>query len=156
VRSGEHLTTVTDVQELYRTLLDRWNQRDAEGYGELFTDDGSVVDFDGSTLSSSGSITEHLRGIFEDHTPATYVAKVREVREIGAGAMLLRGVAGKVPPDQDDINPDVNAIQTMVAVETGQGWRVAHFQNTPAAFDGRPEEAKALTAELREELHRHS
>ena len=105
----------TDVEDLYRTLLSRWNERDAEAYAGLFTDDGSVIGFDGSTMSSPGSISEHLRGIFEDHTPATYVAKVREVREIGTGVTLLRGVAGMVPPGQDDIDPDVNAIQTVVA-----------------------------------------
>ena len=61
----------------------------------------------------------------------------------------MRAVAGMVPPGSDDIKPEVNAIQTLVAVATDQGWEIAHFQNTPAAFDGDPEAAAALTAELR-------
>jgi len=51
--------------------------------------------------------------------------------------------------------PAVNAIQTLVAVCNDGEWRVALFQNTPAAFHGRPELAEALSAELREELRLH-
>jgi hypothetical protein len=53
-----------------------------------------------------------------------------------------------VPPGGDDINPAANAVQALIAVETGDGWRAAHFHNTPA-FHGRPDEVDALTAELR-------
>ena len=44
---------------------------------------------------------------------------------------------------------DVNAIQAVVAGQTGDGWQVALFQTTPAALHGRPEAVEALTAELR-------
>ncbi len=63
-----------------------------------------------------------------------------------------RSVVGMVPPGETDIRPDVNAVQTVVAVRIDEGWRVAHFQTTPAAFHGRPEAAEALTAELRAAL----
>ena len=43
----------------------------------------------------------------------------------------------------------MNSIQSLVAVETGDGWRAAHLQTTPAAFHGRPEAADELDAELR-------
>ncbi len=56
------------------------------------------------------------------------------------------------PPDQKEINPAANAIQSLVAVRASSGWRIAHFQNTPAQFHGRPELADALTEELRQLL----
>jgi len=65
---------------------------------------------------------------------------------------LLRAVVGMVPPGQNDINPDVNAIQSLVVVKQGDAWRIAHFQNTPAQFHGKPELAEALTEELRQLL----
>jgi hypothetical protein len=37
----------------------------------------------------------------------------------------------------------------MVAVQKGGNWKVALFQNTPAAFHERPDLAKKLTEELR-------
>ncbi len=139
----------SEVEDLYRALLSRWNAKDAEGFGRLFADDGTIVGFDGSCVETPPRIVDHLSFIFRDHDPATYVAKVREVRSLGERGALLRGVAGMVPPGSDDIKPEVNAIQTLVAVATDQGWEIAHFQNTPAAFDGDPEAAAALTAELR-------
>jgi uncharacterized protein (TIGR02246 family) len=145
--------STSDVEVLYRRLLDCWDRRDAVGYGELFDDDGGLVGFDGSTVESSASIVEHLRSIFEDHQPATYVARVREIRQLTPDVVLLRSVVGMVPPDGDDINPDVNAVQSLVAVQREGRWRIAHFQNTPAAYHGRPEAAEALTSELRVELH---
>jgi uncharacterized protein (TIGR02246 family) len=149
------MTDPAIAEHLYRTLLQMWNERNAVGYGELFTDDGSIVGFDGSSVDSRHAIIEHLRSIFSDHTPATYVAKVREIRDLSPGSTLLRGVAGMVPPGGDDIDPAMNAVQTLVVVERDGPWRAALFQNTPAAFHGRPDEAEALTAELRQALAAH-
>jgi uncharacterized protein (TIGR02246 family) len=142
-------TTEVEVEALFASLLDRWNERDASGYAALFADDGSLVGFDGSPVESAAAIAEHLRSIFADHQPATYVAKVREVRRLDPDTTLLRAAAGMVPPGGNEIKPEVNAIQVLVAVRRDGTWRVAHFQNTPAAFHGRPEAAQALTAELR-------
>lgn len=136
------------VVSLYTRLLDGWNRRDAAAFAAQFAADGSTVGFDGSPMDGRGAIQSELARIFADHTPATYVAKVREVRPLGAGAMLLRGVAGMVPPGQLALKPERNAIQSLVAVlEDGQP-RIALFHNTPARFDGRPQLAEQLTAEL--------
>jgi uncharacterized protein (TIGR02246 family) len=143
------VTSPTQVEALYRELLASWNARDAAAWGALFTDDGTLVGFDGSPVDSRASITEHLAQVFADHEPAAYVARVREVRELGPGVALLRAVAGMVPPGESTIKPEVNTIHVLVAVETtDDGWRVAHLQSTPAAFHGRPEAVEALTAEL--------
>jgi uncharacterized protein (TIGR02246 family) len=145
-----------EVEALYRSLLSRWNERDAAGFGALFTDNGSLVGFDGTPVESSASITEHLQGIFTDHQPARFVPKVREIRSLAPDVVLVRSVVGMVPPGASDIEPSVNALQALVAVDAGDGWRVAHFQNTPATFDGRPEEVEALSAELRAVLRAQS
>jgi uncharacterized protein (TIGR02246 family) len=146
------MSDLADVETLYRTLLACWNERDAAGYGALFTANGSLVGYDGSSVETANAIAEHLQAIFADHVPATYVAQVREIRPLGKGVALLRSVVGMVPPEGSDINPERNAVQALVAVHTDGGWRVAHFHNTPAAFHGRPEEAEALTTELRSVL----
>src|SRR2546426_3319020 len=141
-----------EVEELYRRLLTAWNEYDPDGSAALFTDDGTLVGFDGSCVESVTTIAEHLRSIFADHRPASYVAIVREVRPLGDGVALLRSVAGMVPPGTADIHPGGNAVQCLVAAQCDNAWRIAHFHNTPAAFHGRPDEADALTAELRSVL----
>jgi uncharacterized protein (TIGR02246 family) len=140
------------IASLYRQLLDSWNRRDASAFAALFDDEGQSIGFDGSPMSGRDEIAATLGQIFADHVTATYVAKIRDIRLLAPDVALLRAVVGMVPPGQSDINPAVNAIQTMVAVNRAGEWRIALLQNTPAQFHGRPEMAEALTVELRELL----
>lgn len=145
-------TQASEVCRLYRELLDRWNRRDAKDMAALFAEDGNVVGFDGSPLNGRGEIESALGQIFADHPTAAYVGKIREVRFLTADVAVLRAVAGMVPPGQSDLNPAVNAIQTLVAARQAGLWQVAVFHNTPAAFHGRAELRDQLTEELRQVL----
>ena len=138
-----------ELRRLHREVLDAWNRRDAAAFADLFASEGSIVGFDGTPVDGPERIEAHLTGIFTDHAPARYVAIVREVRETGPVSALLRAVAGMVPPGAREVKADVNAIQSLVAQRGRDGrWRIELFQNTPAAFHGRPQAAAALTAEL--------
>jgi hypothetical protein len=57
-----------------------------------------------------------------------------------------------VLPGQADLNPAVNAIQTLVVARHAGRWQIELLQNTPAQFHGRPELSRALTEELRQLL----
>jgi uncharacterized protein (TIGR02246 family) len=141
-----------EVRVLYRQLLDGWNKRSADGFAALFTNDGSAIGFDGSMLDGPAEIASTLGQIFANHPTAAYVAKVRSVRFLAPDVAVLRAVAGMVPPGQSDIEPAVNAVQTLVAAKYDGQWRIALFQNTPAQFHGRPELVQQLTEELRQLL----
>jgi uncharacterized protein (TIGR02246 family) len=143
----------SQVLALYQQLLHAWNGQNAVTFGAAFADDGSAVGFDGSTMNGRTEIVATLRAIFEHHRTATYVAKVREVRCLGGEVMLLRAVVGMKPPGAAELNPAVNAIQSVVATGQGADMRVALLHNTPAAFHGRPELAEQLTSELSDVLH---
>jgi uncharacterized protein (TIGR02246 family) len=138
---------------LYEQLLRGWNDQNAEAFSAVFAEDGSAVGFDGSMMNGRQEIAATLRGIFEHHRTATYVAKVREVRELGGDVVLLRAVVGMRPPESAALNPAVNAIQSVVMKGQSQTLRVTLLQSTPAAFHGRPELADQLTRELTEVLH---
>jgi uncharacterized protein (TIGR02246 family) len=94
--------------------------------------------------------------MFEHHIPAAYTSIVRSVRFLSPEVAVLRAVAGMVPPEQNDIHPAVNAVQTLVAKRENGRWLIALFQNTPAAYHGRPQASQQLTEELRQELRRRS
>jgi uncharacterized protein (TIGR02246 family) len=143
-----------ETRELYRQLLEAWDKRNARDFALLFTPDGNIVGFDGTLVFGQAEVGAHLSEIFSHHQTARYVSIVREVRSLSDGVTILSAVAGMVPPDKDDINPDVNAVQTMVAVKTGGVRKIALFQNTPAAFHGRSDDAKKLTEELRKSIVR--
>jgi uncharacterized protein (TIGR02246 family) len=141
------------VRSLYFELLEGWNSRDSAAKAALFSPEGGQVGFDGSTANGPKEIEQHLRPIFADHPTARFVGKVRDVRLIGQNMALLRAVAGMVAPGKAHIMPERNVIQTLVASRSVDGdWKIELFQNTPAAFHGRPEESRRLTEELEAEL----
>jgi len=142
-------------EDLYRALLERWNLRDAAGFAAVFEEEGHSIGFDGSEMHGPAEIEATLGRIFRDHQTSAYIAKVREARPLTAEIALLRAVVGMVPPGGSDIDPAVNAVQTMLATRPDGVWRISLLQNTPAQYHGRPEAVEALTAELRE-LLQHS
>jgi uncharacterized protein (TIGR02246 family) len=153
--SRSHNTPSSDeaqIRALYQQLLDGWNRRNAHDFPALVAEDGNLVGFDGSQMNGRVEIESEIGRIFADHETAAYLGKVREVRFLTPDVAILRAVVGMVPPGQTDINPTVNAVQSLVAANRDGQWRIALFQNTPAQFHGRPDLAQQLTEELRQLL----
>jgi len=142
------------TRTLYRKLLQAWNDKDAAAMAALLAPDGSMVGFNGSGFKGQAAALEQLKLILEAVTTATYVASVREVRELGSDTTLLLAAAGLVPRGKFNINPALNALQCLVATRVGADWRVAHFQTTPTAFHETPEQSDALSKELRGALQK--
>jgi uncharacterized protein (TIGR02246 family) len=140
------------VKKLYEDLLTSWNRRDAPAFAALFTETGAVVGFDGSQYEGRNQIESELGKIFHDHPTPAYVGKVREISFVTSDVAILRAIAGLVPPGQADLNPDLNAVQSLVAVRRGEQWGISLFQNTPAQLHLNPDERAKLTEELRELL----
>jgi uncharacterized protein (TIGR02246 family) len=138
-----------EVADLYDALLDAWNRHDAAAYAALFAEDGYVVGFDGSEMNGRDEIEQSLTEIFADHETGRYVGKVRDQRTVCDDVALLHTVAGLVAAGKTDLNPDLNAVQTLVARRDDETWRIVQFQNTPVQLHGRPEAVEALTNELR-------
>jgi uncharacterized protein (TIGR02246 family) len=141
-----------EVRNLYQNLIESWNRQDGAGMALVFAADGNMVGFDGSQVNGATEIESSMSQIFSHHPTAKFVTIIREVRMLGRDSAILRAVVGMVPRDHDDINPNVNAIQTVMASKKDGAWRIEMFQNTPAAFHGRPEESQKLTSELRNAL----
>ena len=147
IQSGADWDRAT--RDLYARLLETWDKRNARDFALLFASDGNLVGFDGSQVNGQLEIGAHVTEVFTHHQTPRYVSIVREVRLLTTDVALLRANTGLVPADKDDIDPALNAVQSMIAVQKAGSWKVALFQNTPAAFHQRPELAKQLTDELR-------
>jgi uncharacterized protein (TIGR02246 family) len=140
----------SELTGLFERLLQAWNDRNASEFASIFAGNGNMVGFDGSQANGREEIASHIGQVFRDHETAKYVWKVREVRLLSPETALLRAVVGMIPPGKSDINQATNAIQSLVAERRDDLLRIALLQSTPAQFHGRPEEAEALTMELRE------
>jgi uncharacterized protein (TIGR02246 family) len=153
---GSPTTSADDersVRTLYEGVLEHWNARDATRMARLFTRDCHLVGFDGSQTEGRAAVESEMTRIFANHPTARYVGIVRQVQFLSQTVAALRAVAGMVPPGETDLNPGLNAVQTLIATKDDASWRVALYQNTPAAFHGRPEAVKALTDELRQQMN---
>jgi uncharacterized protein (TIGR02246 family) len=138
-----------DVRALYRRLITGWNDHDGHAMAEPFAgEDGAIIGFDGSVSSGRQSIGTEMSNIFADHETGRYAVKVRSVRSLGPQAMILRAIAGLVPPGQTAINRETNSHQTVVAQQHEGQWKIVLFQNTPAQFHGRPALVEDMTREL--------
>lgn len=141
-----------EIQEVYQRLIEEWNNQDALGMAELFAEEGVQIGFDGSKVIGKKEILSHLKPIFEHHQTAPFVTKIKNIRRIGKDAAILHAIAGMIPPGKEDIEPTVNAHQTMVVYNVNNNWQIELFQNTPAQFHGSPELVEQMTEELRELL----
>src|SRR5688572_9046865 len=111
------------VEHLYFSFLDCWNARDAAGMAALCAPEAQVVGFDGTEMDGAKALQSAVAAVFAQHRTGAYVAKVRAVRHIG-GTAILRAVVGMISDGTEDLNPELNAVQTLVASHIGDQWRV--------------------------------
>jgi uncharacterized protein (TIGR02246 family) len=137
-----------EVKALYDTLITAWNDHDGSAMAAPFAEDGVIIGFDGSVSSGSQAIGSEMANIFADHETGRYAVKVTSVRELGPHAVILRAIAGLVPPGRTAINPETNSHQSVVAERQHGQLRIVLFQNTPAQFHGRPSLVEEMTREL--------
>jgi uncharacterized protein (TIGR02246 family) len=137
-----------EVRALYHTLITAWNNHDGTAMAAAFAEDGVVIGFDGSVSSGKQTIGSAMASIFADHETGRYAVEVKSVRSLGQHAMILRSIAGLVPPGQTAIRSETNSHQTVVAEAQDGQWRIVLFQNTPAQFHGRPNLVEEMTREL--------
>ena len=140
------------VSDLHRHVLEVWNRLPAEDFAALFAEDAYAIGFDGSQMDGRQQIATDIGAVFADHVTATYVGKIEDVRFLTPQVAVLRAIVGMVPTGQSELNPDANALQTIVAIKSEDQWQIAVFQNTPAQFHGRPEFVRKMTDELRQLL----
>ncbi|MFD2923622.1 SgcJ/EcaC family oxidoreductase [Halobacillus naozhouensis] len=138
-----------EVTDLYQKLIRAWNNRSAKGMADLYTETGEQIGFDGSLLAGPDEISTHLSEIFAQHPTPPFTSKVKEVRLLGEESAVLRAIVGMVPPGKSELNPELNAHQTLMAVKINHEWKVELFQNTPAQYHGRPDLAENMTEELK-------
>lgn len=142
----------TEVQAVYNQLINAWNNRDAHGMADLYTKDGINIGFDGSKTVGSEELFLHVKPIFENHPTPPFISKVKNVSFLSSDVAMVSAIAGMIPPEQSEVNPQLNTHQTLITVKRNGNWRIQLFQNTPAQFHGRPELVEQMTNELKEML----
>ncbi|MBP1948668.1 SgcJ/EcaC family oxidoreductase [Virgibacillus litoralis] len=137
------------IKALYQKMIDGWNTRSAHDMAGQFTKFGESIGFDGSLMSGQDEMISQLSGIFDEHPTPPFVTKIKEIRFVGEDTAILRAIVGMVPPGQNELNPELNAYQTIVAAKQSNEWKIELLQNTPAQYHGRPDLVEEITEELK-------
>ncbi|MGW4720920.1 SgcJ/EcaC family oxidoreductase, partial [Nocardia sp. NPDC004260] len=104
------------AEALYHRILKGWNDHDGDAFSAPFAEEGLVIGFDGSENVGRAGIAEQMNKIFADHETGRYVGKIKSIKVPLPDLAVVHAVAGVLPAGSDDINPKLNAVQTMVAV----------------------------------------
>jgi len=119
------------VRTLYEQLMDGWNQGSAESFAAPFSEDGDLVGFDGTRLRGRDEIVSFHKPLFDKWLKGTrLVGRVESVRFLAPGVALMHAHGGTIMRGKTAAAPDRDSVQTLVAVRTAAGWRLAAFQNT--------------------------
>lgn len=141
------MSSTHELQTLYFQLLEGWNGRNADAMAECFSECGVLIGFDGSLMQGRTAVREHLLPIFTDHHPAEFVPIIRSIR-MTAGVGILLADVGMVSHGAREIDPALNARQSMVAGKVDGQWQIELWQNTPAALHADEAGRDAMSAEL--------
>ncbi|HMV42957.1 MAG TPA: SgcJ/EcaC family oxidoreductase [Leptospiraceae bacterium] len=147
-----NLNDKENIRSLYEKWIFAWNHQNAKSMSDLVSEDGDIIGFDGSHMRGPNQVYDTISQIFAAHPTGLYVSIVQEIKLLSETTAILRAVVGMIPRGGSEINPAVNAIQSLIAVKKKEQWFIELFQNTPAAFHGRPEVAEQLTKDLRSAL----
>ncbi len=141
---------LNEIKTLYHNLIHAWNNRNAKSMANQFTEQGELIGFDGSQEVGRNTIFAHLEPIFAEHPTPPFISVVKDVHFLGAEVAMLRAIVGMIPPGKTELEPNLNAHQTLTAVKENDGWKIKLFQNTPAKFHGRPDLVERMTEELKQ------
>jgi uncharacterized protein (TIGR02246 family) len=138
---------------LYQQMIDGWNIGSGDAFAAPYTEDSDYIGFDGTYLKGRRKVASFHQQLFDRFVKGSrLVGKIRGIRFLTLDVAVMIAVGGTVMAGQSDIDPDRNSIHTLVAVKHDSNWYFTAFQNSRAAFVGRPEESQELTEELRHEL----
>lgn len=118
------------VEDFYARLERAWNAADGAAYGGAFTEDASFVNVRGDAADGQAAIVAGHQGIFDTIYRGSVVHyDVQKVWDLADGMILARGHATLEVPG-GPLAGTHNAVNTVVLVQTGDGWAGRAFHNT--------------------------
>ena len=127
-----------ELHDLYRRVLDGWNQGSGEAFAAGWADDGHQIAFDGTHFASRAEIARFHEELFHSHLKGTrLVGRVTGVLFPASDVAVLHARGSTIMAGAAEPSPERDSIQTVVAVRRDDGWRILALQNTRVRPMGR-------------------
>ncbi len=121
------------ANELIGRLEQAWNEADGQAFGEPFTADADFVDIRGEHHRGQEAIAAGHQAIFDSiykGSSANY--KLVQAREL-SDDVILAHATGVIRTPSGPLAGEQSAVQSLVLVRGGDGWKIAGFHNTLVA-----------------------
>jgi uncharacterized protein (TIGR02246 family) len=142
------------IIHLLDSLLMCWDEESPFKIQTLFSEEGSIIDSDGTIITGNKNIFHYLKNLFQNKKPPHIVYNIREIKIINNDLTILIAEIGMYRKDYVEIDSALNSILCMTAIQTNQTWKIEHLQFTSASYPNNPDTKKIMTDELNKKLKR--
>jgi uncharacterized protein (TIGR02246 family) len=119
--------------ELIGRLEQAWNEADGRAFGEPFTADADFVDIRGEHHRGREAIAAGHQAIFDSiYKGSSTDYELTRAREL-SDDVILAHATGLLRAPSGPLAGEHSAVQTLVLVRGGEGWKIAAFHNTLVA-----------------------
>ena len=121
------------ANELVSRLEQAWNEADGRTFGEPFSDDADFVDIRGEHHRGREAIAAGHQAIFDSiYKGSSTNYELKQAREL-SDDVILAHTTGVLTVPSGPFAGEHNAVQSLVLVRGGDGWKIAGFHNTLVA-----------------------
>ena len=122
------------VAALTQRVIAAWAYQDADGFADVFTEDGSMI-LPGLYRKGREEIREYLKDAFENQYKDTQVTgKPLDIRALGADVALLLTQGGVLAPGESAVSDEQAIRASWLVVKRDGDWMLAAYQNSPAVW----------------------
>ncbi|MEU9014193.1 SgcJ/EcaC family oxidoreductase [Streptomyces sp. NPDC048479] len=123
-------TSDIQIQDLFQRFMQTWNDGDAVAFGACFTEDSDYVSYDGTRAVGRAEHQDNhdrlFRGVL---TGSALVGEIEAIRYIAPGVAIVYGTASVLMPWRSELPKRRLSRQTVVVVNTDDGWRITAIHN---------------------------
>lgn len=128
--TSTNTTTDRELRDLFDRMCAAWTAGDAQAYGDCFTEDSDYVSYDGThARGRSSMVGNHDRLFAGVLAGSALVGHVESIRYLRPDVAVLHATGSVRMPWRSELPRRRLSRQTLVAVNTHDGWRVAALHN---------------------------
>ncbi|MET3922858.1 SgcJ/EcaC family oxidoreductase [Arthrobacter sp. UYEF20] len=119
-----------EVSDLFNRMCAAWTAGDAKAYGACFTEDSDYVSYDSSHAKGRAAMVESHDQLFKGVlTGSALVGSVESIRYLRPDVALMHATGSVLMSWRSTLPKRRLSRQTIVAVRSEEGWKVAAMHN---------------------------
>lgn len=127
-------TDIAAVRAVPQRIVEAWSRHDADAFAQTFTEDGTMILPHDVFAQGAAGIRAFMAGAFAGPYRGTQVTGTPvHVRLLGPDVCVLITRGGVLRPGETEVAEDHRVLATWILHRQDGTWKVAAYQNTPAA-----------------------